>query len=106
MIRGLEFLHYRNRLRELGMFSLEKSRLQGGPYSGLPVPKWDCRKAGEGLFIRVCSNRMRANCFKLNEGMFRLAIRKKFFTVREQVVQRDGGCPLPGKRSRPGWMGL
>ena len=40
------------------------------------------RNAGEGLFIRARGNRMRGNCFKLEEGRFRLDIRKKFFTVR------------------------
>jgi len=34
------------------------------------------------FFIRACSDRSRGNDFKLEEGEFRLIIRKKFFTVR------------------------
>ena len=40
------------------------------------------RKAGEGLFIRTGSDRMRGNGLKLEEGRCRLDIGKKFFTVR------------------------
>ena len=40
------------------------------------------RKAEEGLFIRVGCKKAQGSGFKLEEGGFRLDIRKKFFTVR------------------------
>ncbi len=40
------------------------------------------RKAGEGFFVRACGNRTRRNGFKMEEGRFRLDIKKKSFTVR------------------------
>ena len=82
MIRGLEHLSYKERLRELGLFSLEKTRLRGDLRAAFHYLKGAYRKDGEGLFTRVCSDSTRGNGCKLKEGRFRLHIRKKFFTMR------------------------
>lgn len=47
MIKGLEHHSYKDRLKELELFSLQKA--PGKPYSGLPVPKGGYRKGGMTL---------------------------------------------------------
>jgi len=81
MIRGLEHLSYEEKLRQLGLFSLEKRRLWGDLIAAFQYMKGAYRKAGDGLCTRVCSDRTRGNGFKLKEGRLGLDIRKKFFTL-------------------------
>jgi len=82
MIRGMEHFPYKERLRELGLFSLEKRRLRGHLVAAFQYLKGAYEKAGEGLFTRARSESRRGNDFKLKEGIFRLDIRKKLFTLR------------------------
>ena len=50
--QGLEHLLYQDRLRQLGLFSLEKRRLLGDLTATFQYLKGAYKKAGEGLFTR------------------------------------------------------
>ena len=78
MIRGLEHLPYKDRLRELGLFSLERRRFREDLIAAFQYLKGTYRKGGDGLFIRQRSDGTRGNSFKMKEGRFRLDIRGNY----------------------------
>jgi len=88
MIQGMEHLPFKDRLRELGLFSLDKAPRRPETFQYL---KGNYKKEGDRLFSKVCCDRIRSDGFKLNERRFRLDKKEKVFTVR--VVKHRNGLP-------------
>jgi len=66
ILRGLKHLYCEERLRELGLFSVEK-RLWGDLTAAFQFLEGAYEQEGEGLLTRCGSDRTRGNGFKLTE---------------------------------------
>jgi len=65
MIKGLEHLLYEDRLRELGLFSLEKRRLWSDLTAAFQYLKGAYKQEGSQLSEEVDNSRTRGNGLKL-----------------------------------------
>ena len=91
MLRGLQHLPYKDRLRELGLLSLEKRRLRGELIAAFQDLQGASKQEGRQLFERGDKSRTRGNGLKLKEGRLRLDVRGKFFPWR--VGRCWNSCP-------------
>uniref|UniRef100_K7EY01 Reverse transcriptase domain-containing protein n=1 Tax=Pelodiscus sinensis TaxID=13735 RepID=K7EY01_PELSI len=102
MIKGLEYMTYEERLRDLGLISLQKREVRGDLIAVFNCLKGIAREVGERLVSVVTYNRMRLNGLKLQWGRSRLDFRKNYFTRRMikylnglQLEHAQQGCTYP-----------
>lgn len=65
MIKGLGSLPYEDKLRELGLFSLEKRRLRGDLITMYYCLRGSYKEDGDSLFTRCHMEKTRGNGYKL-----------------------------------------
>ena len=75
----------------MGLFSLDKRRLQGDLIATFQHLKEAYKQDGEQFLTWSDCDGTRRNGFKIKEGKVRLDVRRKFFTQR--VVRHSYGLP-------------
>jgi len=82
MLPGLSGMPYEDRLRQLGLFSLERRRMRGDLIEVYKMLRGIDRVDSQRLFPRVEMAATRGHRFKVLGGRYRGNVRGKFFTQR------------------------
>ena len=90
----LEHLSYEDRVRDLGLFSLEKRRLHWDSIMTFQLLKEAYKQEGNQLFTWADRDSTRGNGFKWKEGRYRLDVRGNLFT--ERAVRHWNRLPRDG----------
>jgi len=89
----LEHLSYKERLRDLGLFSLERRNLGGDLVTVNEHLKGESQVNGDRLFLVLCSNRTSGCEQELQHRKCQANTMKNFFRIPS--CQRDNGTGCP-----------
>ena len=81
MVKELELLSCEDKLRELGLFRLEKTRFRAGLNNVYKYLKGGCKEDVAVLFSEVLNTRARGSGHKLEHKRFHLIMRKHLHAV-------------------------
>ncbi len=93
LVRGLRYMPYEERLRQLNLFSLERRRLRGDIMLAFKMFKGEADLNPSDFFLRPARAGLRGHTYRLLQGPSRLRRRSGAFSAR--VVNYWNRLPAP-----------
>lgn len=87
MIKGLKLLSYKEKVREVELFTLEKRQLRGYLINVYKSLMAENKEDGTRFFLGASSDMSRSSGYKLRYRKLHLSIRTNFFRVTVQTLE-------------------